>query len=463
MWLSGTGTADAATVPRLFRDPSTQVMKWVAANPGDPRAGIIRERIASQPQGHWFANYQPDSITSDVAGYVKAANAAGAVPLLIAYALPYRDCGGASAGGAPDIASYRTWIEKFAKGLGSRKAMVLLEPDSLALQTCLNSTQIADRDAALAFAGQTIKRANPAAKVYLDAGHSEWNQPDEQAKRLVAAGVKTGADGFFTNVSNFRPTADEVTYGKAVLAALGVPRLRFVVDTSRNGNGPLGSQWCDPAGRSIGRAPTLNTGDAAVDAYVWAKPPGEADGCAGTAGTFSPDVAFQLASGGAASPAPTGTPSPSAPSPSAPPTSVPPTQPPPPPAPSATAPSAVVPPATAPPATAPPTAPAGGCAVTYHVDKQWQNGFVATVTVTNGGSALTGWNLTFTFPDNQQITNAWNGRASASGQKVTVGDAGYNATVGAGATTSFGFLATYGGSNGAPRDFALNGTPCPAG
>jgi cellulase/cellobiase CelA1 len=88
---------------------------------------------------------------------------------------------------------------------------------------------------------------------------------------------------------------------------------------------------------------------------------------------------------------------------------------------------------------------------------------VATVTVTNGGSALTGWNLTFTFPDNQQITNAWNGRASASGQKVTVGDAGYNASVGAGATTSFGFLATYGGSNGAPRDFALNGTPCPAG
>jgi endoglucanase len=307
------GSASAAAAPGvMFRDPDSQAANWLSANPDDSRTAVIRDRIASQPQGRWFTTYKPDSIASDVAGFVGKANAAGGVPLLVMYALPNRDCGGASAGGAPDIAGYKSWVQHFAQGLGSRHAIVILEPDSLALQTCLDDAKIAERDGAIAFAARTIKDANPAAKVYLDGGHSNWNSPAEQARRLAAAGVKVSADGFFTNASNFRRTADEVAYGKAVLAELNAPQLHFVVDTSRNGNGPLGDEWCDPAGRAIGEAPTLNTGDPAVDAFLWIKPPGEADGCRGGAGTFSPDVAFQLANN--ASPAPsqtTGSPAPS--------------------------------------------------------------------------------------------------------------------------------------------------------
>jgi cellulase/cellobiase CelA1 len=41
--------------------------------------------------------------------------------------------------------------------------------------------------------------------------------------------------------------------------------------------------------------PTTSTGAATVDAFVWAKPPGEADGCAAAAGTFTPDLVYQLA------------------------------------------------------------------------------------------------------------------------------------------------------------------------
>jgi endoglucanase len=312
MFSAGTASAAATTPDVLFRDPDSQAVRWLAANPGDSRAGLIRDRIASQPQGRWFTTYKPDSITSEVAGLVEKANTAGSVPLLVMYALPNRDCGGASAGGAPDIASYKAWVQKFAQGLGSRPAIVILEPDALALQTCLDDAKIAERDAALAFAGKTIKAANPAAKVYHDAGHSNWNSPAEQARRLEAAGVKTSADGFFTNASNFRQTADEVAYGKAILAQLNAPQLHFVVDTSRNGNGPLGNEWCDPAGRAIGPAPTLNTGDPAVDAFLWIKPAGEADGCGGAAGTFSPDVAFQLANNAGSVPSPTaGSPVPS--------------------------------------------------------------------------------------------------------------------------------------------------------
>ncbi|MFC5004406.1 glycoside hydrolase family 6 protein [Dactylosporangium cerinum] len=278
----------------MFRDPDSQAARWLAAHPDDARAAVIRDRIANQPQGRWFTTYKPDTVTAEVAGFVGKAGTAGSVPLLVMYALPNRDCGGASAGGAPDIAGYKTWVRNFAEGLGSRPAIVIVEPDSLALQTCLDEARIAERDGAIAFAVKTVKDADPAAKVYLDGGHSDWNPPAEQARRLTAAGVQS-ADGFFTNASNFRRTADEVAYGKAVLAELGAPRLHFVVDTSRNGNGPRGNEWCDPAGRAIGETPTLNTADPAVDAFLWIKPPGEADGCQGGAGTFSPDVAVQLA------------------------------------------------------------------------------------------------------------------------------------------------------------------------
>jgi hypothetical protein len=44
-----------------------------------------------------------------------------------------------------------------------------------------------------------------------------------------------------------------------------------------------------------------------------------------------------------------------------------------------------------------------------------------------------GWKLTFTFPGDQQITNAWNGVASQSGENVTITNESYNATIAAAA------------------------------
>jgi endoglucanase len=439
----GNGAAIAGTVSGTFyADPNSQVLRWLAANPNDSRAAIIRERIGSQPQGRWFTSNNVSTLTADVSGYVNGANAANQIPILVAYAIPNRDCGGASAGGAADINAYRTWIQNFAAGLGNRTAMVLLEPDSLALQTCLSGSQVAERDGAIASAVTTIKQANPSAKVYLDGGHSAWNSASEQASRLVAAGVRS-ADGFFSNVSNFRPTADEVNYGRNVLNAIGGSNLHQVIDTSRNGNGPNGSEWCDPAGRAIGRYPTANTGEATVDAFLWVKPPGEADGCAAAAGTFVPDIAYQLASNATAPPPSTPAASPSqtrSPSPSP-----------------SVSPSATVSPTVSPTG---PTNPGSTCSVTYKVDSQWNAGFTATVTITNRGAAVNGWTLGFAFSGNQRISSAWNATATQSGSAVSVRDGGWNATIPTAGTASFGFQATYSGTNAAPSAFTLNGSNC---
>jgi endoglucanase len=63
----------------------------------------------------------------------------------------------------------------------------------------------------------------------------------------------------------------------------------FVIDTSRNGQGPwdyrskystaaIAQDWCNPPGRGLGIPPTTNTGNALVDAYLWVKTPGQSDG-----------------------------------------------------------------------------------------------------------------------------------------------------------------------------------------
>jgi endoglucanase len=282
---------------RFYVDPESEAAQWVAQHPDDSRAAAIRDHIAEVPFGIWFSTYTPDTVTREVSSVTGRAASLGETPVLVLYTIPNRDCGGASAGGAPDLASYQTYVRNFAAGLGGAPLIVIVEPDGLALQDCLSAPDADARDTAIATAVGTLKSADPHAKVYLDAGHSRWNSAADQANRLVLAGIRH-ADGFFTNVSNFNSTANETAYSKRVLAALGNPgNLHAVIDISRNGNGPLTGSWCDPPGRRIGATPTTATGNPAIDAYLWVKPPGESDGCAAPAGNFLPDKAYAMVTG----------------------------------------------------------------------------------------------------------------------------------------------------------------------
>ncbi|MGW4539814.1 glycoside hydrolase family 6 protein [Streptomyces chartreusis] len=289
----------AVVSSRLYRHPDSQVLEWVRDNPADPRHAVIESRIAAQPAAVWFADFTPDTITARVRAVTSGGSALGRVPVVVPYAIPDRDCGGYSEGGAPGLDAYDAWIDRFAAGLGSGDVIVVLEPDSVAQADCLSERARADRFASLARAGRVMKAANPRARVYYDAGHSGWNAPARQADWLRQAGAASTAssDGVFSNVSNFRTTSAEIAYDRQVLDALDGPAsLGAVVDTSRNGAGaPADGEWCDPSGRRLGRAPTLATGESRIDAYLWVKLPGESDGCKGRPGTFTASYAYELA------------------------------------------------------------------------------------------------------------------------------------------------------------------------
>ncbi|MET9396481.1 glycoside hydrolase family 6 protein [Kitasatospora sp. NPDC002965] len=233
-------------------------------------------RIAAQPSSQWLGDQAARGIAEQVS---RRAAAADRTPVFVAYNIPHRDCGLYSAGGAPDAAAYRSWITGLAEALGDRRAWVVLEPDAVAhtLDTCgVKGDAAAERYGLLAFAVQELKK-RPQVRVYLDAGNPGWVQdPSALAEALRKSGVAS-ADGFAVNVSNFSTTDRNATYG-AQLSAL-LDGKHFVIDTSRNGNGPLsGEAWCNPPGRALGAPPTADTGRPGVDAYLWIKNPGESDG-----------------------------------------------------------------------------------------------------------------------------------------------------------------------------------------
>jgi endoglucanase len=263
---------------------------WRVTRPED--AGLL-EKIAREPQAAWFGEWS-GNVQASVDQYVSQAD--GALPVLVVYDIPHRDCGQHSAGGAAEAGAYRVWIRNLAIGLHGRRAVVILEPDALGLlDKCLSPEQQAERLALLSDAVGVLA-ADPKTTIYLDAGHAKWVAPDVMASRLARAGVE-GADGFALNVSNYIGTEDNVAYGKAISARLGGKH--FVIDTSRNGNGPTADmQWCNPEGRALGAPPTTAAGDPLVDAFLWIKRPGESDGaCNGgpRAGEFWPEQALGLA------------------------------------------------------------------------------------------------------------------------------------------------------------------------
>lgn len=200
-------------------------------------------------------------------------------------------------------------------------------------------TAAADRFTMLNYAVDKLKK-NPGTNVYLDATHSGWLGAGDAADRLIQAGV-ANADGFFLNVSNYILNVRLEKYGTWVSKCIAFASnpaswgkghtewcgsqyspaspddfstwvltdqkyasevesqtwwyselllKHFVIDTSRNGQGPwtgipghpasdsATQDWCNPPDRGLGLRPTANTGLPLVDAYLWIKIPGESDG-----------------------------------------------------------------------------------------------------------------------------------------------------------------------------------------
>lgn len=285
--------AEAGPTPGTTLLTAANTKAAAAAESGNAAARDAAAYLAEQPTAVWLTpeNTGIGEVGPAVQELIDQARETGATLTLVVYGLPERDCGQFSAGGL-DPADYPDWTAEIGETLRAAsgvKAIVVLEPDSLALAPeCGN---VDERASQLNAAIDDLTADN--VWIYLDGGHSQWLPVSEMSGLLKQAGVDR-VRGFATNVSNYNDSAAEIDYAHRLSEALG-GSAHAVIDTSRNGAGSTG-EWCNPAGRLIGD-PGATFGDDVVDVNLWIKPPGESDGeCNGgpAAGTWWTKAAVEL-------------------------------------------------------------------------------------------------------------------------------------------------------------------------
>lgn len=244
------------------------------------------------------------------------------VPVFVVYDLPNRDCSAKSSAGELTIENngesrYRSeFIDVIAKHFAAfpdQRIVVIVEPDSLpniatntAVEKCALSADVYKNSVAYAVS----KLSRPNVHVYLDGAHAGWlgwegnreNMADIVKEVLELAGGTDRIRGLATNVSNYNalagdygaklepstPTPNELTYVQKMSETFekkGITNKRFLIDTSRNGQGNLRTKWgnwCNIRGAGLGERPRVSP-EPLLDAYVWVKPPGESDGTANPA------------------------------------------------------------------------------------------------------------------------------------------------------------------------------------
>ena len=476
----------------LYVNPVSTTAQAAVGLSGQQRADA--QLLASFPSASWFTQGTPAEVNVAVDALVDGSSAAGAVPVLVAYNLPYRDCSQYSAGGAADTAAYNAWIDAFAAGIGSRDAVVILEPDGLGIipwYTTVNgdsewckpveadpATAAADRFAQLNHAVDVIGALSNTT-LYLDGTHSGWLGVGDITDRLIKAGVER-ADGFFLNASNYvlnerlqkyakwvsdcialsvgswwepqwcasqyypANPADFSTWGLSdaaydqAFADTGLVRnpatqKHAVIDTSRNGQGP----WTPPEG-------------VYSDPEVWCNPPDRGLGVVPTTTTGDPYVDAFLwikVPGESDGRCFRGTGGPEDPE------------------------RNMVDPEAgrwfpqqaaelirlANPAIAKQT-----CDVDYTVHGTWPDGANVQVWIKNTGTTpINGWALRWTFAGPQSIKQIWSASASTSGGVVTAQNLSWNRVIKPGERLTFGFITkTVKGAAAEPLLFTLNNLPC---
>jgi endoglucanase len=297
------GAADPLTGAAFFVDPKSEVahaarrypaLRTISAEPGTARFGSFS-----------FGDNGVPNISTAVSRYLARASVQqpGTVPLLATYRVNHGLCGHAS-DTRGDVASYRGFIDGFSKGIGSYRAVLFLEIDSIITMPCLSGHGQAVRELELRYAIDTLAAHCPHLVIYLDAGAADALSAGQAARYLRRSGVAQ-IQGFFLNATHFDWTSNEIRYGEKVSRMTGGKH--FVINTGTNGRGPLrppdivhdGNEvLCNPPGRGLGPRPTADTGYPNVDMFAWTTNPGESGGRCGTGapptGVFWPAYALML-------------------------------------------------------------------------------------------------------------------------------------------------------------------------
>lgn len=196
-------------------------------------------REALHPHTRWYTSYIPTSKVGQRMASDIRAEQHGNPNVLVWMATfrlwPHQEAGGMRPLRKADRIAYRQWVDSAARGIGSSRVALVVEPDLAVTRTNWNP---AVRLRLTRYAVRRFSRLRHTT-VYIDGSSEDWLHVSGDVKMLRAAGIRY-AHGFALGATHHPTTAKEVGYGRQVsraLARAGFPNRHFIVDTSDNGHG----------------------------------------------------------------------------------------------------------------------------------------------------------------------------------------------------------------------------------
>jgi hypothetical protein len=102
--------------------------------------------------------------------------------------------------------------------------------------------------------------------------------------------------------------------------------------------------------------------------------------------------------------------------------------------------------------------PAHAATAAFAKESHWPAGYIGKMTVRNDtAAALTFWRVEFDLPAGTTLGSYWSARMTREGSRFVFTNMAWNGTLAAGASTSFGWVAS---GNGEPQGCTVNGAPC---
>lgn len=215
-------------------DNHDQIYRWYTAAGGTNKA--LLAKIARRPRVFWFhEGFSPAEVDDQVRRYIKLSQEGDENKLvqLATFRLwPRTQLGMHVPLTLADQAAYKRWVDQVARGIGTARAVVIVEPDLPLAYKAPNP------EVRLRLAKYAVRKfdALPRTTVYLDAGSGDWLKPAATVRMLRAAGVAY-ARGFSLGATHYTALGTEIAYGTQVVAGLraaGIPRRKFVIETADN-------------------------------------------------------------------------------------------------------------------------------------------------------------------------------------------------------------------------------------
>jgi endoglucanase len=203
-------------------------------------------RVALTPTVHWFGGWNTNAeVYKTVRQYIDNVTG-GRNDVLVQMALfrlsPWegKACNHVYTSG--EAASYRTWINRVARAIGSTHVALILQPDMPFMHCIKHSRHVAL--SMVHYGAWRLSRLRNTS-VYIDMGAADWNMDYAQHRHsaskaayyLEEAGVRF-ARGFALNATHYDSTERQIYYGSSLVKALarrGFPDRHFVISTAQNG------------------------------------------------------------------------------------------------------------------------------------------------------------------------------------------------------------------------------------